>query len=52
MSYGVYERTSTLPNGEFTQKETVEVQEFLSPSPRVSFAMGKHKGANVRHISR
>ena len=52
VSYGVYERTSTLPNGEFTQKDTVEVQEYLSPSPRVSFAMGKHQGANVRPISR
>ena len=52
VSYGVYERTSTLPDGEFTQKETVEVAEFLRPSPRVSFAMGKHKGAKVRHISR
>lgn len=52
VTYGLYERTSTLPGGEFTQKETTEVQEFLSPSPRVSFAMGPHKGAKVRYISR
>ena len=52
VSYGVYERTTTLPDGEFTQKETVELQELLRPSPRVSFAMGKHPGAKVHHISR
>jgi len=51
-SYALYARTSTLPGGEFTQTETTEVQEFLSPSPRVSFAMAKHQGAKVRRISR
>ena len=52
VTYALYERTSTLPDGEFTQKETSEVQEFLSPSARVSFEMSKHKGAKVRRISR
>lgn len=51
-TYALYERTSTLPDGEFTQKETIEVQEFLSRSAGVSFAMSKHKGANVRRITR
>lgn len=51
-TYGLYERSSTLPDGEFTQKETFEVQEFLSPSARVSFAMSQHKGAKVRRIAR
>lgn len=50
-TYALYERTSTLPDGEFTQTETHEVQEFLSPSARVRFAMGKHEGAKVRYIN-
>lgn len=33
-------------------KETFETQEFLSPSARAHFAMGKHPGVKVRHISR
>ena len=51
-TYALYERTSTLPNGTFTQKETFETQELLSPSARVRFAMAKHQAAKVRHISR
>ena len=51
-TYALYERTSALPNGTFTQKETVETQELLSPSARVRFAMGKHPGEKGRHTSR
>jgi len=50
-TYALYERTSTLPDGEFTQKETIQT-EMLRGAAHVRFAMGKHKGAKVRRIAR
>ena len=50
-TYALYERTSTLPDT-FTQRQTVETQQLLSPSARVRFTMGKHPGARVRHLRR
>jgi hypothetical protein len=51
-TYALYERTSTLPDDTFTQKQTFQTQELLSPSTRVRFAMSKHAGARIRHNSR
>ncbi|CAA9509331.1 MAG: hypothetical protein AVDCRST_MAG53-2842 [uncultured Solirubrobacteraceae bacterium] len=47
----LYARTSTLPDGAFTQKETYQTQVLQGASAHVRFAMGKHKGAKVQRIS-
>jgi len=49
-TYTLYERTSTLPDGAFTQKQTTETE--LLRGAAGHFAMGRHKGAKVRHIAR
>ena len=46
-TYELYERTSTLPNGEFTQKETT--QTFYGAPAR--FTMSTHTDAKVRYIT-
>jgi outer membrane lipoprotein-sorting protein len=46
-TYELYERTSTLPNGEFTQKEST--QTFYGAPAR--FTMSTHKGTKVRYIT-
>ena len=50
-TYELYERTSTLPGGAFSQKETTRT-EMLEGAAPVRFAMGKHKGATIRRIAR
>jgi outer membrane lipoprotein-sorting protein len=50
-TYTPYERTTTLPDGQFTQKETIQT-EMLRGAAHVRFAMGTHKGAKVRHVAR
>jgi hypothetical protein len=51
-TYELYERTSMLPNGEFTQKETTRTRILQGRSARGAFVMSKYKGAKVHHITR
>jgi hypothetical protein len=46
-TYELYERTTTLPNGAFTQKETT--QTFYGAPAR--FTMTTHRGDKARHIT-
>jgi len=49
-TYELYERTSTLPDGEFTQKETTVTELIRGASAR--FAMSKHNAAKLRRAAR
>ena len=51
-TYELYERTSSLPNGEFTQKETTRTEILQGRSARGAFVMSPHKGAKVHHTNR
>jgi hypothetical protein len=50
-TYELYERTSTLPDGEFTQKETTRTRILHGRSARGAFVMGTYKGAKVYHLA-
>ena len=51
-TYHLYERTSSLPNGAFTQHETYRVTELLDASAgRAHMAMADHRGAK-RKVTR
>lgn len=51
-TYELYERTTTAPNGEFTQKETTQTRILHGRSARGAFVMSRYKGAKVHHITR
>jgi len=51
-TYALYARTTTLPAGAFTQKETYETSTLGGGSPQVRFVMGRHTGAKPGRIVR
>ncbi len=49
-SYELYERTSTLPGGEFTQRERIRTRMLKGGSAHVRLTMSRHEGAKVRRV--
>ncbi len=51
-TYALYARTTSAPDGAFTQKESHVTSTLQGVSARVRFTMGKHPGAKVQRVAR